>query len=387
MALLGVVVSIHAWAAVDAMAALQADFKVHVLAASKVVDFTYAKLVPHFLFHLLVVVVNWIGWEGATQGLHASGLVVTSVCCGLFAIIAYVVLRRSFDAAPSPRTSAIAAGLTLAVVMISPVTIFTWPDNLYLGYIGLQVFHSPTQLVLRPIALVLFLCILRIFSDDRRSADAPLIAITTAATALSALAKPTYLPCLLPGVGLLFLYRLARGRAVDWRLVIVGLALPAVALLLWQFSLAYTGAGSGKILFMPFAVVAHHSDWLVPKFFLSLLFPLCAYALYFKEARTTVSVNLGWLVLFFGVSQMYLLAESGRRMWHGNFLWGAQLSLLILVLMTTAFFVERLRDSFATPGGDRSIVKAATVGGAFALHLVSGLYQSYARFTRDITSW
>jgi hypothetical protein len=102
--------------------------------------------------------------------------------------------------------------------------------------------------------------------------------------------------------------------------------------------------------------------------------------LYFKEAIKDRALNLAALTFGFGVAQMYLLAETGDRANHGNFWWGAQITLFVLFIVSTTFLLQR-----ASERRDWRVWLCSVV---FALHLMSGLvYYFICAFAPDSSLW
>ena len=96
-----------------------------------------------------------------------------------------------------------------------------------------------------------------------------------------------------------------------------------------------------------------YANHLGTKFVLSLLFPVGVYVLYFREARTSLRLNLSWLAFLVGASFTYLVAEK-KRVLDGNFTWGAQVALFVLFVESVALVVRSTPVNSAgrpAPGG------------------------------------
>jgi hypothetical protein len=206
----------------------------------------------------------------------------------------------------------------------------------YYGYIGLANYHNPTVHLLRPFALVSLIFANRALQVPR----SPFWMVLAAAgvIVLSALIKPNYALCILPALALLAGIRLLRKLPVDWRLVLVGFILPACLVLAVQGWVTY--AEGGSIILQPFTVEAEYSHHLLLKFLLSIVFPLGVLAVFFPLIRTDQEMLLAWAVFVVGVLQMYLLAESGSRLEHGNFRWSAQIGLFLLFAASARFWLR-----------------------------------------------
>jgi uncharacterized membrane protein len=162
-------------------------------------------------------------------------------------------------------------------------------------------------------------------------------------TLLATFAKPSFAICLLPAIGLLAGYRLLKKQPINRRLLLLGFIVPSVVLLAWQFVETYGSPQESGILFYPFGVMAAYSDWLFIKFLLSILFPLLAAVLYWREAARDLRITLAWLAFLLSAFYTYFLAEGPPRTLDGNFLWSSEIALLVLFCVSTLFLLERAR--------------------------------------------
>jgi hypothetical protein len=226
----------------------------------------------------------------------------------------------------------------ISLTLVAPVMVFAFWDKLfYLGYIGLSTYHNPTIRLLQPVALLGFFCAMRIFTLKSNSWKVVLSSIFL--VVFSALIKPNLLLCILPAIGLMVVIYLFRRKPIDWRLLLVGFFVPGILILLVQLWINYIlpGNGNGSIVFSPLGVMSGYSGFLLPKFFLSILFPLAVLIFNFRRVVRDNTLMLAWVGFFAGVLQMYLLAESGNRFGNGNFIWGAQIMLFILFVASARF--------------------------------------------------
>jgi hypothetical protein len=346
---------------------------------------TLLAMFPHFLFHLLVYLVYRI-IPGST--LIDAAYVVTLGAYLALAIVLFWLMGRL------TRPTAYATGIfygvvTLTLMLVMPINIFT-PTNLYLGYIVIHAYHNPTIVLLKPFAVISFYIGAKVFRNgnlgeskrDRPRTTARAAVISALLTVLCILAKPNYIIVLVPALIVMAAYCGVRKRAVDWRLLTVSILLPTAVVLGLE---ALVFKNTGGLVFAPLAVMnswnginPNASSDLGLKFILSILFPLLVYVSYFPEARRNVYLNLAWLTFAFGASYTYLLAESGERLGHANFTWSGQISLFMLFITSTIFFIQQIQERktayFRSPA-------ALACSAAFGLHLVSGLYWYYLHVT------
>jgi hypothetical protein len=122
--------------------------------------------------------------------------------------------------------------------------------------------------------------------------------------------------------------------------------IPVIGMLVWQFVTVYVNDESVGIAFIPLGVMGVYSRYLLPKFVVSILFPLSVSILYIKRALLDVRMMLSWLIFLFGALFTYFFAETGQRFYDGNFGWSGEIALVVLFITSTLFYVE-------APKGDR----------------------------------
>jgi hypothetical protein len=296
-------------------------------------------VLTHPLFHIALIVTQRIGslsWENAAVvvslvaqvglGLSIFGLLIHRLPEGSIVLIAAVVL-------------------TFILMLVGAITFFTWQtERLYFGYLLPHVYHNPTTLVLQPLSLLSFVYAVGIFSHAKHFKSNAAWLISAGLVVMSALAKPSYIIAIIPAVGLFGLYQLATGRTINWKLGILGLALPAGLILILQFALLpNSGSGADKIALMPFGFLEGKADinlWFL-QLLMSLAFPLLVYVLNFKTALRDISLNLAWLATAFALFYYYFVVET-NRINAGNFTWSAQIMALILFVVSAKFLLDRI---------------------------------------------
>lgn len=263
---------------------------------------------------------------------HSSAFIVTMIS----ALLTVGVLFWSLQKTLSPLSScALAISLTIA----APIT-FLYPldNSMYLGYIGINTYHNPTILLLKPFTIFIFLLSTRAFQCKRYGVITILMAALI--TSLSVFTKPSYIICLLPSLGILTLFHVWKKKFVDWKMLLIGIVFPSVVFLIWQFFFTYGYNEGSSIVFAPFKLISTYSSFLEIKFILSIVFPLVVTAVFLKESSKDIRMQLGWMGFGIGVAFTYLLAEGGERFGHGNFIWSGQISLFILFVACVLFLSE-----------------------------------------------
>ncbi|WP_119065253.1 hypothetical protein [Aggregatilinea lenta] len=358
------------------------DHRFHVDAALEMKR--YASIdVPHFLYHAFIIFLTVIGPDLSLQALATISILVTRLAT---AIVAYLLVLEVLPKPVTYRAGLIAAFTSIMLLIVAPITLRTWDEGrMYLGYVGINAMHNPTLLMLTPFALALAWVTARIaYSTPDRVGLRRDMWLSIVLIVLSTLAKPSYLICLLPAVGIIAGIRLLRRERLPWAALIWGIGVPSAILLAWQYIFTYgSSLGSvaispGGIAWSPFTVMRIHAQngTLLDKFLLSIAFPALVYGLFFPAARRDRFFTFSTLAFLFGAFYMYFLEESGRRAQDGNFLWSAQIALFIWFVAAVRFLLQRNYPTlFGSRWGDR--LRSLTVLVFLGLHLFSGfVYQA-----------
>jgi hypothetical protein len=355
------------------------DYAWHLLFAQGVQDGTIP-LPAAPLFHILVLIFyNLLPGIWLSQAGFLATLMMY-ILTGLSLFTLYI--RPALVSLRSPRLMLIAVLIVLALMLLSAITIPTWPThNLYWGYLVPSVYHNPTIVILRVCTLLLFVRAVTIFTAQQEPATIRGIALTAGLTILNPLAKPNYIIALIPALALAAGFRFIRKEYVDWRHLIGGILIPGALIVVAQYVFLPESSGDGTgggVLFAPFALAnLTNPDTLLLKFFLSILFPLTVYGLYYRQSRSNTAFNLSWVIFAFGAFYSYTLVES-QRIGHGNFQWSGQITVFMLIVVAMSFL---LRQIYTPNEGFKINRRAFICLLVFGLHVISGLVWYYSEIT------
>jgi hypothetical protein len=338
---------------------------------------------PHFLLQLLVLALDFLVPGNIDAAMIAVSLLAYAAVA---ASMVRVILRRT-------SSDAVAVTLTLALLFASSLAVFFPIDrHLYFGYIPANVFHNPTMVLLKPLAMLSFgYAVAALWPKEGQNARAfiPCALLTVAC----ALAKPSYTVCILPALVVVAAKRAASRSPIDWKLLLLGFILPASATLViqyhWTFSdsqIAGVLPGNSHIVFAPLAVMRHYSSWLAAKLLLSLLFPISVLATNFRRVRENSALMLAWVLFAIGAGMAYLLAESGPRMTHGNMLWSAQIAVFLLFVQSAAHISAYFGGALATATG-RERRRALASFGCLLLHSAFGIAFYVEEYVQVASHW
>lgn len=326
----------------------------------------YAEL-PNFLWHMSAgLPYTLIGGEVSMFVVWASvGWVV------ILGIIIYAMLWQvmvDVGGRVSQQEALLGVAVTLGALVITPLNVLT-PENAYYGYLMPYVYHNPTMLPLRPIALLLFwagVSVVVPFYPRRAWVRWGAVALLSLA---GIWAKPSYAMVLLPALGVLVLWGIIRRYTLDWGMIVLGIGLPTVGLLGYQ-AMTYAGGGMEFAPFLTFGLWAYHYNplaetYLLFKLGVSLLFPALIYGLYWREAWRDIAFNFAWIGMGVGLLYSYLFVDSGDRV-AGNLVWNGQIAAFVLHIVAV-FYLMKMRHTQPITW------RARVAWGGFAVHVLSGI--------------
>jgi hypothetical protein len=333
--------------------------------------------------HLLVVQHLRTQWAGNIYSLFfpltwvlsgGSEDMLTISWVATFLLTAAVVAKAiiSYDAIQKvARNSTQAALISIALCLVMPLPNWWKPSVIYLDKIAPNVWFNATAILTMPFAITLFFSALKWLEAPtlRKFAWVAVFGV------LSVITKPNYVLAFFPLLGLIVLTRAivdrerASLRALFW---CGGLAVLLGGILLIQYSACinsgpWAGSGalrdSGHIAFAPFAVWSLYSPNIPASFLLSIAFPLTVTALYFRESKRDPAMLLAWGGLAIAVLQYVLLAETGETFPDQNWIWGSNVAMYLLFLVSARLFVSQGRSW-----------RFNLVALVFSLHVGTGLY-------------
>ena len=361
-------VCLTAFAAVVARMLSASDFMAHIGFARQLAE--TGAMLPHFAYHIVVFAVQALT---PADWVAAAGIVTLGGVAGSAAVLAWW-LRGALSSSASALLVA-AALVPAALFVLQPVLPLdpTRYDAWLFGYFPPNQWHSPTTLFSKPFALLLLgLGPAVVWPAYGTRAGWPRMLTSAALVLMSALVKPNFIIAFLPALGVL---AVLHGRRSDWHWLGLGFALPAVAVLAWQYY-ALNAEGTGVIL-APLHVIGFFAPTdfvtLAWRLVASVVFPLAA-VVCFPSVMADRRVQIGWATFLIGAAFGYLLAEGGRPA-DGNFLWSGQLAAFVLF---AASAVAVLRAAAAGGAGASGPGKFALCGGVFLWHVTSGIQHLYA---------
>ena len=346
------------------MFATTGDFKFHLDVAERFYE-SGRPSVPHFLFHGATAALDAV-LPGAS--LATAGTLVIAGAYLLTGVVTYAIYwRTDRDSRLAPSLIAL---VTAATLLAQPITM---GQGYAVGYLWPEPYYSPTYSMMKPFALAGFAATAW-FLTYRQAARPGILVLFALVSIASALSKPNFVICVLPAAALLLAYRLWQRQPVSTTTLIVGLFVPAAAILAWQILASFAVGGDAdaamyrdSVSWAPLQFMRYWATGLTSKFLASTLFPVVVTALYWPRAGRDTLLQCGWLCFGFGALYSYTLAET-RNFHTGNFVWSGYITLFTLHV---AAVVVWLREA-ASAEGRWPLARAVVCGAVFALHVASG---------------
>jgi hypothetical protein len=345
---------------------VDSDFSSHMLFTRYLIHGNFDHIPAHILAHpglqISIAGLYFLSLHKISLGILLTGILTASQVLTALTIYIWLgsALKRRWDTG-----RAILAG---TLTLVAPVMLLVFRDKLfYFGYIALANYHNPTIILLRPFALISFLLGVRAFTGINNSWK--LIHVSGILIVISAFIKPNYLLCILPALFILTVWWKVQHKVVDYRYLVFGFLLPSILVLGVQWWIAYRSPDSdaSHIIFSLAGVESAYSRYLLPKFLLSILFPLSVLVCKYKKYKDNPDLLLGLIGFIVGAFQVYFLAESGNRFYDGNFRWGAQVMLFLWFVVSTKELLYRLFD------GNKFHLKKVVLSGIYLSHLAAGI--------------
>jgi hypothetical protein len=262
----------------------------------------------------------------------------------------------------------------LAAVSLNFMTAIYVPwfnRDIYLGQWGPTIWHSPTMFLLKPFALLSFAGIL-VYMHQRGRRQFFWGLLVSALLLASTLAKPAYVICLIPALGV-YLMTLRFDR-VKQGLNGFLILLPSLLLLGYQYIRTFNMQNTAsvfhdRIILTSFGVMKLHTPSVAFSTLLALAFPLSVLLVLNRGVFRNHALRLSWLLVAVAFLQAAFLAEK-IKFSQGGFIWGYVISLFVLHVFT---MIEYL--SWYGPGKRHSIhpVTKCWVGMVGMAHLCSGV--------------
>jgi hypothetical protein len=267
--------------------------------------------------------------------------------------------------------------LTISALVASAIFL-PFFNRIYSGQSSPNIWHNPTNALLKPLALISAIYLERI-CYTRAGPWACVILIATIVA--GALAKPAFALVLLP---VLISVIIATSLPPRWRFfsenyftlddrarkILLTFILLSIVLLAIQGIYIFSVWRGSHIVVAPFAVWSRTSPFIPLSILLAVAFPTAVTLLDRSRSVRLEGLALAWAFLGVALFIRLVFAETGEAMMHGNFGWPYQIALSVLFAFSMRSYYHQAVS--AEKGVGFWIASVFLVG-----HVASGLYYLY----------
>ena len=282
-----------------------------------------------------------------------SQFTAVSLCTSIFNCIAFFAVIYIWRIIDSKATIVQRIIGSTCLMFIGPLYI-PWASTLY--YLGPgtgNIWHNPTHITVKFFAVMSFGIILFILQKQNDAKNCwKKYLLLSIMLLLSALAKPSFLQGMIPGLGLYFLFQIIfnakRKRNIKKYLSIMMCFIPCAVVIIFQFMLAFftdTTVNEGGGIGISFGKVLYkYTNSISISFLIALAFPIVMLLTNYRKLIRDTSVQLAICYEICAWLESCFLYEKGERCWHGNWFWGSYISLFIIWMVFFIKYVNLYRE-------------------------------------------
>lgn len=266
----------------------------------------------------------------------------------------------------------------LLAIIISAIGIAYIPGKgIYLGFFVVNLYHSPTYLLMKPFAFLSFYfyikCREQMKNSTIKNIDWKDWLWFSGCLCMSAWSKPTFFTIFAPVmlIDLIVDFVISKTKNVKKEFIFGLSVFPTVAVCLIQSVILFDDQASVEI---NFGWNFQTFDYTVLKFVQSLLFPLLVLVIYVWKRKIQWWYVFGWGCFAIGFLQVMFFMEKGRREMHGNFLWSGHAGAFMLMFVSVVGYFEYLKDKNKSIGIEKSDWIAWIPMIALLWQVASGVY-------------
>lgn len=296
-----------------------------------------------------------------------------------FLICTFFIVREIFMHKVSLKSYRKATTFSIMMLFVGPLYVPGLFEGYYLGPRTGNIWHNPTYLIIKPMAVLIFFLYADIFEEhaenNKRKENKKLI-LGGVLLCVSAILKPSFFQMFLPALFVFCLFELIQKKGKNfWFLVKIGFSVvPVTIIAICQIIILGGSSGGGSGISIGFLRVwgARTSYWYIA-LILSLAFPIYILIMNRKKMLTHYWGKLGIVSLISGMFQ-YMFLYVTKAPEAGDFGWGFALS-IFLIFVVSVICLEKWRCEAGTVSWK---VKCAYV--LLCLHFLFGIIYFYDIF-------
>ena len=311
------------------------DFRTHSRwAVGEPLEPKFDKFYFYPVWHFCVKAVNWL----VPVGREWSAAFVTACFLGAAGGVLYLFVKKEIGK-KWPLWKC--ACFTISLLFVTALYLPWFNKEVYLGQSSPTIWHNPTNLAVKPIALLAFLYFEKLYRD-RETVENRFFVLLSMFLLFSCFVKPSFIQGFLPAVVVFLFLELIpnRGNSFKFSLKAACMFLPSGLYFIAQYLMMFDSTGTRSIGIQPFAVMRLDSPNPLVSILLGIAFPLFV-VLALGRKRVFADKALLLSILFYSTSllEFVLLIEETEAA-SGNFEWALQLAMFVLFVMTALRFYQ-----------------------------------------------
>jgi len=311
------------------------DFRTHSRwAVGEPLEARFNKFYFYPVWHFCVKFINWI----LPIGREWSAAFVTACFIGAAGAILYWFVKKEMgEDWPVWKCTL----LTVSLLFLTALYMPWYNQEVYLGQSSPTIWHNPTNLAVKPVVLLIFICFIKLYRE-RETIGNKYLSMVSVLLLFSCFIKPSFIQGFLPAVVIFLLLELIpnKGKSFFFSLKIALMFIPSGIYFIVQYLSMFGSTESREIGIRPFAVMKLDAPNPLFSLWLGIAFPL--FVLIVLGAKKVFEDKALWLtVLCYGTSLLeYILLIEETEAAAGNFEWALQLAMFLLFVMTAIRFYQ-----------------------------------------------
>jgi len=269
-----------------------------------------------------------------------------------YTVLSFIITRKILlFYFPNKSLLSIVTLFSFILMILGPIVL---EKRMYLGIGTINIYHNPTYIVVKPFALLTFYFFIRFYDFMKISTKSlskkenkdyiKYLILFSVTMIISLFAKPSFLQFFIVGMGLFLLVQLFRKQIYFSSVIKIGICfIPSVLIILFQYFMLLSTDQNEGIIFSPFTVLYLYNSTLF-SLLLLLLFPLFIFFTNLKDLKKDDIYLLTIICYVLSLIQILFFAESGKRLIHGNLLWGYYLATMLLWTYSIKIFIQNWLD-------------------------------------------
>lgn len=323
-------------------------------------------LIPHPGLHIIVILFSWLSFTSV----NVSLIIVLVVCVISSFAITYlclrsIVLRNHFDSLL----------ISWILFLVCAVYLPFFSKNVYLGQGTPNIWHNPTFIAQKPLAILIFFLTCLILPLTNNPLSKKKVFVISFLLFATVWIKPNF------GVTyisfLLIYFFLSSKRKIDKKQYLYAsiIVIPSILSLALQYYFTYkplSNIKSASLVIEYLAVWKHFSPNPYLSFFLGIAFPLMIIIFRFTSIKKINLFLPATIFSLLALTQMALFAEGGVRFYHWNFAWSYNMGLYMLFLVALIEYSSWIRKPQKRSFFETNMLYISSV--VLLLHLSSGVF-------------